>query len=85
LKRIFIIDKTKSANRTVSIDRSSSDKENTSTINTSGNKRKFPMKKKTTGSRLSTNSRTQSSKKQNNKIPSKVYLNTKLNKKNNIL
>jgi len=59
--------KTKSTNRTVSIDRSSSDKENNSTINTSGNKRKSPMKKKTTGSRLS-------SKKQNNKTPSKTSI-----------
>jgi hypothetical protein len=47
----FILDKSKSTNRTVSIDRSSSDKENNSSIpitNTSGNRRNIPMKKKTT-------------------------------------
>jgi len=70
--------KPKTNNRTVSIDRSSSDKENNSsnpTMNTSGNK----AKKKTTASRQSTNSRTPSGKKQNNKTTSKTNIIKKKN------
>ena len=58
----YLIDKIKPNNRTVSIDRSSSDKENnlsSPTMNTSGNKTKTSTKKKTT------NSRTQIGKKSN--------------------
>jgi chlorite dismutase len=67
---LYLIDKTKSNNRTVSIDRSSSDKENnlsSPTMNTSGNKTKTSTKKNKTGSRQSTNSRSQTGKKAINK------------------
>jgi len=76
--------KTKSTNRTVSIDRSSSDKENNSSIpiiNSSGNKKKSSMKKKTTGSRLSTNT----GKKQNNKTSSKTSGKSTQNSKKSII
>jgi hypothetical protein len=73
--------KTKSTNRTVSIDRSSSDKENNLSvpiINTLGNKRKPSMKKKTNGARLT-------GKKQKNKTSSKTSTKSTQNSKKTII